>query len=443
MLEGGKANIRRARQLLEWLKPLVLVRRMHVQISETRSGQDAKATISYFLHHFATDAKSVDENSSPSDFFAAYGTLQLDPTSAPVSSDTVMWLASCSKVVTSIAALQCIECGLFTLDDAADVDRLLPEWKDPDVLTGFTDDGKPILQPAKEKITLRQLLSHTSGIAYDFMHPSLTQWRQSRGEGPLGMRAPITKGFLHPLVFEPGSSWMYGGGLDLVGLMVARANNTTLEAYMRQNIFDVLGMDDTTFHLKEHENLIARLMPMTSRAASGELVDGQGQNVGIPVPLEPVNDFGGAGLFGTAVDFLKLLKSILHNDGRLLKSQSIDTLFLPCLSEGQRGALNFMQSVPEVAAIMIPGEPLFGTPGAGDWTHSIGGLVGLHDSDDGFQPGWLRWGGAPNLTWWIDRKGGTCGIFATQLYPPGELKYAFLGKMFQKEMVAHFAKAEV
>jgi CubicO group peptidase (beta-lactamase class C family) len=364
--------------------------------------------------------------------------LQLDPASAAVSIDTVVWLASCSKLVTAIAALQCVERGLFTLDDAADVDRLLPEWKDLDVLTGFSEDQKPLLQPAKEKITLRRLLTHTSGIGYDFMHPLLIQWRQSRGEERLAMRTPITEGFMHPLVFEPGSAWTYGGGLDLVGLMVARANNSTLEAYMRLNIFDVLGMDDTTFHPNDRGNLIKRLMPMTHRVASGELVDGIGENPGLLVPLDPTDDFGGAGLFGTAPDYLKLLKSLLHNDGRILKPPSVDALFTPCLTKEQLAMLQFMQSIPEVAAITTPGEPAHGQPGAGDWTHSVGGMIGLHASDDGLKPGWLRWGGAPNLTWWVDRNGGTCGIFATQLYPPGEMKYAFLSKLFQREVVGHF-----
>jgi CubicO group peptidase (beta-lactamase class C family) len=365
--------------------------------------------------------------------------MQLDPASGPVAVDTVMWIASCSKLVTTIAALQCIERGLFTLDNPADVDRLLPEWKDPDVLTGFSEDGKPILQPAKEKITLRQLLTHTSGVAYDIMHPLLIQWRESRGEGPLALRRPIVEGFTCPLVFEPGLAWGYGGGLDLAGLMVARANKTTLEAYMRQNIFDVLGMDETTFH--PTDNLIKRLMPMTHRAASGELVDGIGEDRGLNVPNNPTDDFGGSGLFSTAPDYLKLLKSILHDDGKLLKPQSADMLFTPCLTKDQLTTLQFFQTMPPVAAIIIPGEPLHGTPGAGDWNHSVGGLIGLHDSDDGFEPGWLQWGGAPNLLWWVDRKGGTCGVFATQLYPPGEFKYAVLSKIFKKEMVAHFVKA--
>ncbi|KAF2832734.1 beta-lactamase/transpeptidase-like protein [Ophiobolus disseminans] len=377
---------------------------------------------------------------NPPDYTAAYGTLQLDPSSPPVSVKTVMWLASCNKLVTTIAALQCIERGQFTLDDPTDVERLLPEWKDPEILTGFTEDGKPILQPAKEKMTLQQLLTHTSGVAYDFFHPLLIAWRQGRGEGPLTMRTPIVEGFTHPLIAEPGAAWMYGAGLDLVGLMVARANTTTLEAYMRENIFDVLGMDDTSFRPKERNNMVDRLMPITTRLPSGELVDRVEPDAPLVVPVEPTDDFGGGGLFGTAEDFLEVLKSILHGDGKLLKSESIDLMFTPALSEAQQATLDGLLSILMAAAIMIPGEPVLGTPGAGEWTHGIGGLIGLHKEEGSFEPGWLKWGGAPNLKWWIDRKGGTCGIFATQLYPAGELKHAFLGKMFEREMVAHFSK---
>jgi CubicO group peptidase (beta-lactamase class C family) len=350
-----------------------------------------------------------------------------------------MWLASCSKLVTTIAALQCVERGLFTLDDPADVDRLLPEWKDSEVLTGFNEDGQPVLQPAKEKITLKQLLTHTSGVAYDVMHPLLMQWRQSQGQELLAIKTPITVGFKHPLVFEPGTGWMYGAGLDLAGLMVARANKTTFEQYLRDNIFDVLGMNDTSFHPTKHNNMAERLMPITTRLESGELMDGIRPDALIKVPLHPADDQGGAGLFGTAADYLKLLKSILLDDGKLVKTETIDFLFTPALSDAQQAHLNVMLSMPLPASIMIPGEPVLGTPGAGNWTHSIGGLIGLHDSEDGLQPGWLKWGGAPNTKWWIDRKGGTCGIFNTQLYPSSEVEHAFLGKMFQKEMVSHFA----
>jgi CubicO group peptidase (beta-lactamase class C family) len=293
-----------------------------------------------------------------------------------------MWLASCSKLVTTIAVLQCVERGLLHLDDAAEVDRLLPEWKNIEVLTGFSEDENPNLSTPTEKITLHRLLTHTSGVSYDFIHPLLVRWRQSRGETAVAFHSAITQGYHHPLVFEPGTGWTYGASLDLAGLMVARANDTTLEAYMRQNIFDVLGMNDTTFHASDYNNLIERLMPMTHRANSGELVEGAQI-----APTQPVDDHGGAGLFSTAADYLKLLKSILHDDGKLVKSESIDLMFTPALSDAQRESLNLSLSHPKLAPIMIPGEPIAGTPGAGDWTHGLAGLIGLHKSDDGFQPG--------------------------------------------------------
>lgn len=393
----------------------------------------------------------VDYNGSPlmhvtglpsgcDDFFAAYGTLSLDATSPSVSTKTTFWIASCTKLVTTIAALQCVERDLFTLDDAADVDRLLPEWGQPEILTGWTDDQKPILQPAKEKMTLRKLLTHTSGVGYDFLSPDLMKWRKSRGEGVVSLRAPITKSFGTPLLFEPGTGFAYGGGLDLAGLMVARANKSTLEAYMRENIFDVLGMDSTSFHVK-HKDIERLLMPMTTRPAPDvALISGYGPDEPLKALLEPDDEFGGAGLFSNTEDYLKLLKSMLRDDGKLLKSESIDLMFAPSISSSAQALLNTTLSVPPYAAIMIPGEAPLGTRDARAWTHALGGLVALEDdTKGGLKAGTMHWGGAPNLKWWIDRRGGTCGIFSTQLFPAGELQHAFLGKLFQREVAAMYA----
>jgi CubicO group peptidase (beta-lactamase class C family) len=358
----------------------------------------------------------IDGTSDPQDFLAAYGTLQLDPASPAVSTKTVMWLASCTKLVTAVAALQCVERGLFTLDDPTNIDRLLPEWKDPEILTGWADDGSPILQPAKENITLRRLLTHTSGVGYDFLSPDLMKWREHRGEGLLHLRAPILKSFTAPLLFEPGFGFAYGGGLELAGLMVARANKCTLEEYLRQNVFDVLGMNDTSFYVK-HNGIGERLMPMTSRPSPEDaLADGYTKNTILEAPLDPEDEFGGGGLFG------------------------IDLLFTPCLSSSAQATLNQMLSIAPYAAIMIPGEPALGTPDAGRWSYALGGIVALDDNTDtGLKAGKMNWGGAPNLKWWIDRKGGTCGIFATQLFPAGELQHAFLGKLFEQYVVETFA----
>lgn len=344
-----------------------------------------------------------------------------------------MWLASFSKLATAVAVLQCVERGLFSLDSTADIECFLPEWTNLEVLS-FSADDKPILISAKEKITLRHLVTHTSGLIYDFM-PPLLQWRQSRGEDWQSMRGPISECFVHPLVFEPGSAFAYGPGLDVAGLMVARANNCTLEGYMRRNIFDVLGMNGTSFHVS-HNNMLERLMPVSARSSPEQpLTDGDPSSTMLEPPVDPKDEYGGSGLFGTAKDYLKLLKSILRNDGKLLTSQSIDLMFMPSLSTASRASLHSNLSIPGLAKLLIPGEPVVGTEGAGHWDHGLAGLVGLHESDDGFEPGWLQWVGGPNLKWWIDRKGGTCGVFATQLFPPGEAKSVHLQRMFQKTMV--------
>ena len=352
-----------------------------------------------------------------------------------------MWVVSCTKLVTAVAALQCVERGLFSLENASDVDRLLPEWKDPEILTGWADDGKPILRPATEKITLKSLLTHTSGLGYDFMDPDLVKWRKSRGEHPLAMKKPITECFATPLVFEPGSSWVYGGGVDLAGLMVARANRCALEEYMRKNILDVLDMTDTSMYVG-HNDIGKRLMPLTTRAKPEEaLMDGCPPEAPLTQLLQPQDEFGGGGLFSTAEDWLKLLKSLLNDDGRLLQSESLDLLCEPSLSESAQTAYNNTIAVPASVPLTAPGQPPTGAAQPKRWSCGLGGAVALEDSDEGFKAGWVRGGGAPNLKWWIDRRGGTCGFFATQLYPPGESRHAFLHPLFHKAMAEQWAPA--
>lgn len=352
-----------------------------------------------------------------------------------------MWFASMTKLVTSIAVLQCVERGQFGLESSNDVDRLLPEWSQPEILTAF-QDGQPVLQPSKEKITAGRLITHTSGLAYDFQPGLLMQWRQWRGEGVRAMRGPIAEVFNHPLLFEPGTGWEYGPGHDVAGLMVARANSCSLEEYFRLNIFDVLGMNDTTFEARTHNDVASRLMPMTSRPSPEEPLSSE--NAALDpvraVMLDHEDQYGSGGLFSTAEDYLKLLKSIMRNDGRILKPDTADLLFVPALSSSSQAALNRTLSNPYMAAAMIPGEVVVGSPGASEWTHGFAGLIGLTTKPEGLHAGWTQWGGAPNLAWWMDRKGGSCGVFATQLSPPGEMKHAPIVHLFRQEMAKRYKK---
>jgi CubicO group peptidase (beta-lactamase class C family) len=119
----------------------------------------------------------------------ATGAIVAEPGAPALKSDSTFWIASCTKLMTTVAALQCVEKGLFTLDE--DVTRILPEWKDADILTGFDDEGKPKLVKAKNTITLRKLLSHSSGMGYDLMDPNLIKWRETRGEPQKSLGADI------------------------------------------------------------------------------------------------------------------------------------------------------------------------------------------------------------------------------------------------------------
>lgn len=111
---------------------------------------------------------------------SANGTTTLDPSSPPMTADSVFHLASCTKLVTSIAALQCVEKGLLFLDE--DISTVLPEWSAREILTGFNKQtGEPLLLKSDEKLTLKHLLTHSSGMAYDVIVPTLMQWWKWKG----------------------------------------------------------------------------------------------------------------------------------------------------------------------------------------------------------------------------------------------------------------------
>ncbi|KAF7871524.1 hypothetical protein EAF04_003631 [Stromatinia cepivora] len=156
--------------------------------------------------------------------------------SAPLKTDAIFWIASCTKFLTSISALQCVSRGQMSLDE--DVAGILPELKDLEILEGFNGDGAPKLVKATKHITLRQLLTHTSGLAYDVFTPELMRWRATRGEIASLSAGRLVSRSKTPLMFEPGSAFAYSTGLDWIGKMIERVNNMSLEEYMQKYIME-------------------------------------------------------------------------------------------------------------------------------------------------------------------------------------------------------------
>src|SRR6478609_6957155 len=217
----------------------------------------------------------------------AFGTRDL--ASGPAMTlDTIFRLASMTKAVTSVAAMQLVEQGKLQLDQP--VGNILPELSAPQVLEGFDDAGAPRLRPAKRPITLRHLLTHTAGFGYEIWDPDLIRYVKVSGT-PSAATGKLASLRL-PLVFDPGDRWEYGINLDWAGRAVEAVSGQPLEVYFRQHIFSPLGMTDTDYVITTAQQ--SRLVSVHQRKPDGSLEPTTATD-------PPWREFwsGGGGLFST------------------------------------------------------------------------------------------------------------------------------------------------
>ncbi|KAG0645480.1 Monacolin J acid methylbutanoyltransferase [Hyphodiscus hymeniophilus] len=352
----------------------------------------------------------------------AFGHLDLSPNSPSISSDAVYWIASCTKLLTSVCALQCVQRNLITLDEP--VSRILPEFAHPDIITGFDASTKKlILVKAKNPITLRHLLTHTSGMTYAHSDPLVAEWR---AQNPIGESTrDVVKEYVMPLIFEPGEpgKWKYSVGIDWAGMIVERLNGgVKLGDYMEEHIFKPLGMKNMTFRLLQRKDLMDKMCPRVARRADGKLE--MDEMVLYPV-IEPVDDSGGGGLYATAGDYVKVLESLLRDDGKLLGSSTLELLFKPQLPDSEELQKTLNKSGP---GNVMNG---FGENEV-NLSHALGGLVAVDGVSGSVGKGMLCWDGLPNCFWWIDREKGTCGFYGSQMLPSGDRKTGELFGEFRK-----------
>lgn len=260
--------------------------------------------------------------------------------------DTVMWVASCTKLMTSICCLQLVERGQLTLDDP--IYHHIPELKNFKIIHTFDDQGKPVEVQHTKPITLRTLLTHTSGLTYDAIHPKLISWlAYHKREANTG--ATLLQRFDAPLTFEPGESWMYGPGLDYAGILIERISGLGLEEYMRKNLWGPLGIKDMTFHIKSRPDMKARMADMSMRdEKSGKVMYTHPRETYPDADAEAVQYcMGGQGVFTSAEEYLKILHAVLTTDEskQILKGKSFEELFTPQLGENSSKAINaFLQN---------------------------------------------------------------------------------------------------
>ncbi|KAL8634973.1 MAG: hypothetical protein Q9226_009405, partial [Calogaya cf. arnoldii] len=249
----------------------------------------------------------------------------------PQQLDDVLFLASGTKLMTSIAAMQCVEDGLLSL--TGDLSSIAPDLAAKQVITGFSKDGdEPLLEPATRPITIEMLLTHTSGVSYDFTNPDLIKWRQKFDPEGTSLR-PVEEAFSYPLGFQPGTSWMYSVGLDWAGKIIERVTSRTLGEHMHQRIFKPLGISEAQFYPVTREDLRPRMVDLNPQDPNGygaAVVGGRGD-----VNSRAQGHFGGHGLFMPAFDYVKVLHSLLANDGKVLKPGTVDDIFQNHLSQEQ------------------------------------------------------------------------------------------------------------
>ena len=330
----------------------------------------------------------------------AYGKRDLSKDDA-MTVDSVFWIASMTKAITSAAGMQLVEQGKLSLD--APIGKLLPDLAAPQVLEGFDAKGEPKLRPAKKPITLRHLMTHTAGFAYDMWNGDMVKYLEKTGTP--GVISCTNAALKTPIVNEPGTRWEYGTNIDFVGKAVEAASGQKLDAYLRDHLFAPLGMADTGFKIGEAQR--KRLVGMHQRNEDGSLAT-------IPFELEQNPEFhmGGGGLYGTAGDYIKFTQMILNkgrgNGNQVLKAETVATM-----GQNHIGELN-MTKMTSAVAFATNDVDLYPDM-AKKWGLSF--LINTAKTPEGRSPGSLAWAGLANTYYWIDPSRDIAGVILMQVLP--------------------------
>ncbi len=328
-------------------------------------------------------------------------------TARPMRADTLFRTASMTKAVTAVAAMQLVERGLLALDrPAGDV---LPELASPMVLLPPDGTGQHRLRPARRPVTLRHLLTHTSGFGYDTWNRNLLEYARATGlpRAISGRLAALGA----PLVRDPGEAWEYGIGIDWAGRMVEAVSGEALPRYMQRHVFDPLAMTDTGYD--PDEAVAGRLAAVHHREPDGTLRAVPNE----PLPPAAQREFtpGGGGLFSTGADYGRLLRMLLMGgtlDGRTILSP--DTVALMGRNHiGELAVTPLRTAVPALSADV----DLF--PGTGK-TWGLSFLRTTEALPSGRGAGSLCWSGLYNTSFWLDPGRGMTGLVLTQLLPFGD-----------------------
>ena len=347
-------------------------------------------------------------------YAGAFGTR--DSSGVPVRVDSIFQIASMTKAVTTVAALQLVEQG--KVDLAEPVARHLTQLAHLDVLDGFDAAGKPSLRPAKTPITLRDLLTHTSGLCYDTWDGNMFRYMSSTPAANLAKAGP--------LMFEPGARWQYGQGVDWAGRLVETISGTTLEAYFQEKIFRPLGMQDTSYILPAAK--FDRMVNRFHRENGSDLKEDERK-----LPTPPTSFNGGGGLFSTAADYVRFMQMILNhgtgpNSVRILKPQTVYSMMTNQIGELTAGKMKSFKPNTSADVDIQPGH-------SEKW--GLGFLINTTPYAGGRSAGSLAWAGLFNTFYWIDPKRRRCAVILMQYLPFVDKEAVGLLDDFERAIYRH------
>ncbi|MGB5759842.1 MAG: serine hydrolase domain-containing protein [Acidimicrobiales bacterium] len=315
--------------------------------------------------------------------------------------DTVGAIFSMTKAITGAAAMQLVEQGRLDLD--APASEVCPQLGEATVLDGFDEDGQPITRPPAVPVTLRHLLTHTSGFVYDIWNADVKRWHEVTGVPSI---LSLEKACLtQPLLFDPGTRWEYGIGIDWAGQLVEAASGQTLGDYFAEHVTGPLGMDDTAF--LHSASMLERVAAVHGRGPDGSLTP-----IDIPPPANPEFEMGGGGLHGTMGDYGRFIRMIL-NGGQLEGTRVLAAETVAEMVRNNIGELRVQPlktAAPEFSndAEFFPGEPK-------SWGLTF--QINEAPAFTGRPAGTLMWAGLANSFFWIDLENGIGGAYMSQILP--------------------------
>jgi len=345
---------------------------------------------------------------------SAHGVRQAGLSDA-MTDDTVFWVASMTKAVTAVAAMQLVERGEVTLDDP--VGALIPYLAQVQVCEGFDADSQPRLRAPRRPITLRHLLTHTSGFVYNIWNETMARYQATM---PAPARVSGRNVALElPLAFDPGERWEYGIGIDWAGVLVEAVSGQRLGAYFDEHILGPLGMTSTSFTLSPAQ--LGRRAALHARSADGISATRPF------VPDTPEFDGGGGGLHSTVPDYLQFVQMILHggtwNDASILAPETVALMSRNHL--GAQGVTPMRSTNPAFSndCDFFPGMTQ-------KWGLSF--LINTQRSAEGRSAGSLAWAGLANCYYWIDPVKRVTGVMATQILPFCDAPALALFRQFER-----------